>query len=175
MRQYRTPDPALEERGPTGATAAAPKVPGAGICALLMVSLLASAPAPAAESLPPRRYDVTVETVMPHLEEALRYATTRETRCFGLPDLPSAFPILGHEALAGCRLDQESRDDESVSYLLICTGAPGTKSETTGRARWQLAASQLTGTLDVKLGGKNMTFYQRVTARAVGGCTAEAK
>jgi len=158
-----------------GETAAASVASAAWVCTMLMVWLLGSAPAPAAEALPRQRYDVTVETVMPHLEEALRYATTRETRCFGLQDLPSAFPILGHEALAGCRLDPEGRDDDSVSYLLICASAPGTKSETTGKARWQLGASQLTGTLDVKLGGKNMTFYQRVTARAVGGCTAEAK
>jgi len=175
MRRYRTSDPALEQHGPTGATVAAPGVAGAWNCAMLVALALMSAPAAAAEPLPPRRYDVTVETVMPHLEEALRYATTREIRCFGLQDLPTAFPVLDHEALAGCRLDPESRDEESVSYLLTCAGAAGTKSETTGRARWQLGASQLTGTLDVKLGGKNMTFYQRVTARALGGCAAEAK
>ena len=171
MRRYRTSDPALEQHGPTGATVAAPGVAGAWNCAMLVALALMSAPA-AAEPLPPRRYDVTVETVMPHLEEALRYATTREIRCFGLQDLPTAFPVLDHEALAGCRLDPENRDEESVSYLLNCSGAAGTKSETTGRARWQLGASQLTGTLDVKLGGKNMTFSQGIRARLQEACAA---
>jgi hypothetical protein len=30
------------------------------------------------------------------------------------------------------------------------------------------------GTLNVRLGGKNMTFYQRVTATAAGPCAAGA-
>ena len=32
-------------------------------------------------------------------------------------------------------------------------------------------ADSIRGTLDVKLGGKNMTFYQRLNGRAIGACT----
>ena len=46
--------------------------------------------------------------------------------------------------------------------------------------RWQFEPGpggsgemRLSGTLNVRLGGKNMTFYQRVTARAAGACPAE--
>src|SRR5690606_8973937 len=42
--------------------------------------------------------------------------------------------------------------------------------ETTGTARWQLGERIIRGTLDVKLGGKNMTLYQRVTGTPVGDC-----
>jgi hypothetical protein len=54
-----------------------------------------------------------------------------------------------------------------VSFALICTGGQAT----TGHVTWQLGRNQSTGTLDVKLGGKNMTFFQRVSARPVGECS----
>jgi putative ABC transport system substrate-binding protein len=123
----------------------------------------------ASEILPPGLYQVTTEIGMPHLEENLRYAITRERRCVRHEELSSAFPVLRQNALAGCKLDHESRQGDTVSYLLSCDGTPGT----TGRARWQLGSDTIRGTLDVRLGGKNMIFYQRVTARFLGQCLLE--
>jgi len=99
-------------------------------------------------------YDVVIETGMPNLEDNLRYTTTREERCLSEEDLATVFPILKHPSLAGCALDK-------VTYVLACEGNHGT----TGRATWRREAKILHGTLDVKLGGKNMTLYQRVTAK----------
>jgi hypothetical protein len=124
-----------------------------------------------AADLPPRRaYEVVTETAMPHLEESLRYATTRQKRCLSQAELHSVFPVLRHESLKGCNLGDESRNDETVSYRLICGGG----NLTTGAARWRLGAAHVSGTLDVKLGGKNMTFNQRVTATPLGECSPEA-
>jgi hypothetical protein len=120
----------------------------------------------ASESLPPRLYDVTTETGMPHLEENLRYAVTRARRCLAQQDLRAAFPILDHPALNGCHLDRETREGDRITYALVCEGGHGT----TGDAVWDLGQHQITGTLHVKLGGKNMTFYQRLTAKPVGAC-----
>jgi hypothetical protein len=125
-------------------------------------------PSAAAAETPPQLYEIVTEISMPHLEENLRYATTREQRCLEENELWTAFPILQYAALKDCKLDQASRREDAVSYELICGGGHGT----TGRAIWQLGRTQSTGTLDVKLGGKNMTFYQRVTARALGACPA---
>jgi hypothetical protein len=116
----------------------------------------------------PRLYDLTVETSMPHLEENLRYTIERSQRCLGRDDLASAFPILHHPSLAGCRLGERTRDESTLSYELVCDRAAGT----TGRARWHVEAHVIRGTLDVKLGGKNMTFSQRVTGRAMGQCSS---
>jgi hypothetical protein len=129
---------------------------------------LTTAAALAVESMPARLYEVTIETGMPHLEENLRYTITKQRQCLAHRGLSSAFPILSHPALQGCRLEQESRDGATISYLLVCEGGHGT----TGDAVWTLGERQIRGTLNVKLGGKNMTFYQRVTAKAVGKCTA---
>jgi hypothetical protein len=108
---------------------------------------------------------------MPNLEENLRYTTTHERRCLSQADLASAFPILTHATLKDCALAKESWHGDTVSYALVCSGGHGT----TGNAVWQLEANQLTGTLNVKLGGKNMTFYQRITATAAGECIDRLK
>ena len=121
-------------------------------------------------ALPPALYEVTTETRMPHLEENLRYSTTQERRCVAQPEsLATAFPILNHVSLKGCHLRDESRQGNTVTYLLACEGGHGT----TGHATWELSNHQMTGTLHVKLGGKNMTFYQRVTAIPVGRCETQ--
>jgi hypothetical protein len=113
-------------------------------------------------------YDVTTETVMPHLEENLRYTTTREQRCVKHFNFAQAFPILGHPALKGCVLTHGQRGIEAeLSYVLECTGGHGT----TGRAIWHIDAGRIHGTLNVRLGGKNMTFSQRVTALPQGLCS----
>ena len=121
--------------------------------------------------MPPGAYEVITETAMPNLEENLRYATTRQKRCLDHQELAAAFPILAHQSLAGCRLDEEARHEQAISYVLICDGGHGT----TGSAQWHLDAGYISGTLNVKLGGKNMTFYQRVTAKPLGKCVPEAK
>jgi hypothetical protein len=55
---------------------------------------------------------------------------------------------------------------DRLSYVLACEGGHGT----TGQAVWDIDANRVRGTLNVKLGGKNMTFYQRITAVPRGRC-----
>lgn len=134
---------------------------------VLILTVLIRSSAGAGETMSPQLYEIITETAMPHLEENLRYATTREQRCLEQNGLRSAFPILQYGALKDCRLDQESREKDVVSYALVCKGGHGT----TGHASWQLGPTQNTGALYVKMGGKNMTFSQRVTARVLGACS----
>ena len=107
---------------------------------------------------------------MPHLEENLRYSITHEKRCLRRPDLARAFPVLEHPSLQGCHLEAGAQADHAAEYRLVCAGNHGT----TGEAVWQLGERQIVGTLHVKLGGKNMTFYQRVTAIEVGACATSS-
>lgn len=111
-------------------------------------------------------YDLTIETGMPHLEENLRYAIRHERRCVDTRDLSALFPVLQDVSLQDCKLADAVLFDGGVSYTLRCGGGHGT----TGQAAWHLEGNRITGTLDVKLGGKNMTFYQRITGRLVGRC-----
>ncbi|ABM96703.1 hypothetical protein [Methylibium petroleiphilum] len=129
----------------------------AGLCAV------GAAAADEREATPRRLYDVSTETGMPHLDENLRYAVRREQRCLAVADRATVFWMLQDVSLQDCRL--EPLDD--ATYRLACHGGHGT----TGDARWQSdARDRWTGTLNVRLGGKNMTFFQRVTATPVGEC-----
>ena len=112
-------------------------------------------------------YELTAETGMPNLEENLRYAVTREERCLTESELLTSFPVLSHPSLAGCQLGDEQRENDVVTLTLSCG------NDTSGAARWRVGSSVLQGTLTVKLGGKNMTFFQRLTAKRVGQCRAE--
>jgi hypothetical protein len=121
----------------------------------------------ATETMPARLYEITTETGLPHLEENLRYTTRHDRRCLINQPLSAVFPILDHPALQGCRLQDETRQGDTVSYQLVCTGGHGT----TGQALWQLDEHRISGTLNIRLGGKNMTFYQRITAVPLGSCS----
>ena len=92
---------------------------------LLTALLVCFVPAQASELMPPGHYEVTTETVMPHLHESLRYATTRQTLCLSGEELASAFPTLRHGSLRVCRLDEKARNAESVFYVLNCGGGVG--------------------------------------------------
>jgi hypothetical protein len=153
------------------------------VSAVLLVgsALLLATPAPLAHadataqrvamaSTPlPRLYDVSTETGMPHLEENLRYAVVRQRRCLDPDDLSRAFWMLDDVSLRDCRLQKTESSERSARYELRCQGGHGT----TGHAQWQIAPDQLRGTLDVKLGGKNMTFYQRIVAQAIASPGAD--
>src|SRR5262245_17422959 len=123
------------------------RVPRGCIAFALLAAAAGSAVARGAEVLPAGRYEVVVEIGMPHLEETLRYATTREERCLVGQPLAGAFPILAHPALAGCVLDGERREGHEVLYDLACSGSAGT----TGGATWRVDDGVSRGTLAVRL------------------------
>jgi hypothetical protein len=123
--------------------------------------------AAATEGVSPRLYEMTTATGMPNLEENLRYAVVTEQKCLSMDDLSSAFWMLKDVSLQDCSLVKANEEEKNAPlYLLKCIGGHGT----TGAARWQLGPDVIAGTLNVRLGGKNMTFYQRITAKPLGAC-----
>ena len=114
----------------------------------------------------PRLYEVITETGMPHLEENLRYATRVERRCTDVRELMTSFWMLRDVSLQDCQLVEVSKGPEVALLELKCSGGHGT----TGSARWQFSPNAASGMLWVRLGGKNMTFYQRIAAKPVGTC-----
>ena len=132
----------------------------------LLAGLVTVLPAVPAMAQAQRLYEVITETGMPHLEENLRYATRIERTCMKPRDLSTAFWMLRDVSLQDCKLVKLSEGAEESLYRLECDGGHGT----TGSARWQLGSGTISGTLHVRLGGKNMTFYQRITARPLGPC-----
>jgi len=129
-------------------------------------SLLCAALWASDEAVAPGTYEITVRTLMPHLEENLRYATTRERRCLRADELASVFPILRHHSLEGCKLGAGTRSGDTLRYVLACA-SPQVAS---GVARLDAAPGRVTGTLEIKMGGKNMTFSQRIDGVRLGDC-----
>jgi hypothetical protein len=129
-------------------------------------SLLCSAGWASDEAVQPGAYEITAQTVMPHLEENLRYATTRERRCVRSHEPDAVFPVLQHQSLAGCALSGESRRGDTIHYLLVCE-RPDAAS---GTAWLSPRPGRVVGILEVKMGGKNMTFAQRIEATRRGEC-----
>jgi hypothetical protein len=135
-------------------------------CAAVVGALAAASCADPAEAPLRRLYAMRTETGMPHLAENLRYAVINEERCLDTGDLSDAFWMLKDVSLQDCRLRRTQATADRATCRLECSGGHGT----TGTARWVFEPQSIAGTLDVRLGGKNMTFYQRITARALGSC-----
>lgn len=111
-------------------------------------------------------YRLTTETVLPHLEESLRYATTVTARCLGTQEVSSLFPLLRHEAFAGCDLADGNFVGAQSVYRLSCANPQAA----TGTATLSADGATFTGVLEIKMGGKNMTLSQRVRGPRVGAC-----
>jgi len=113
-----------------------------------------------------RFYQVETELSMPNLEQNLRYNITHVKECLTEAQLEMRFPVLAHPAISDCHLRNRTHDGTQVSYDLICEAG----HSTTGTATWEIGDYQRTGVFRVKLGGKNMTFFERVTAITLGRC-----
>ena len=129
-------------------------------------SLSANAAAPVA--IDPGEYDLTTETTLPHLEEALRYATTHTHQCLREPDATSLFPLLRHQAFTGCHLIPDHNAGDHARFTLQCKNPEAAS----GSAAFQVAPSYVSAVLELKMGGKNMTLSQRLHGPRVGPCLA---
>ena len=131
-----------------------------GLCAPSLASTV---------SVEPGQYELTAQTVLPHLEESLRYATTRSRQCLGTQEASALFPLLRHEAFAGCSLMHESSSEGEAHFSLRCNNPQAA----TGAAHFALQPGGFQAVLHIKMGGKNMTLSQRLTAPRIGECTAQ--
>jgi hypothetical protein len=119
----------------------------------------------------PGEYDLTTQTVLPHLEEALRYATTRTRQCLREPDATRIFPILQHPAFSGCSLVPSTKAYDGQRFTLQCKNPEAAS----GSAVFEFSPSYVSAVLELKMGGKNMTLSQRLYGPRVGPCSVSRK
>lgn len=139
---------------------------GKAPCRRRPIALLALLWSSCAAALPPGLYELSSQTVMPHLEE-MRRITAVETRCLSA-DPSTLFPVLRQPALRGCALQPADRAP-GERFELRCR----TEMVATGTAVITNGAQHVRGDLSIKMGGKNMTFSQHVRARHLGPCPDE--
>jgi len=138
------------------------------LLASLLAAMSLSANAAAVVALTPGEYDLTIQTVLPNLEEPLRYATIRAHQCLREPDATGIFPLLRHQAFAGCRLVPDADVGDDVRFTLVCKNPEAA----TGSAAFEVGATYVSAVLELKMGGKNMTLSQRLYGPRVGPCLA---
>jgi hypothetical protein len=124
----------------------------------------------AEETIRPGVYDIAGQVTMPHLEESLRYATTRERRCLPGDEPSGVFSVLRYESLAGCKLRDRDQQGDTTYYFLRCENP----NAATGLARLETRADRIFGVLEIKMGGKNMTFSQRIEGTRQGECASDS-
>lgn len=131
--------------------------------------LSAGLAAPASAAPEPRyergRYLIEAQTVMPHLEE-MRRTRSRSEVCGDGHRIATLFPVFTQPALRGCDLEAEggARLRLRCADDRVATGSGHLGRGTDGRLR---------GALDIRMGGKNMTFSHYVTAVRTGDCGAD--
>jgi len=143
----------------------------AGLLLLVLPGTVAAQPPPLPLILPAGAYTLAAQTMMPHLDE-MRLLVRHEERCFdGSDALPSLFPVMRQPALTGCSLGLGTQDGERLRYVLVCASP----RVATGSAEILPTTKGAIGKLDVRMGGKNMTFAQRVEMIRHGDCAHAAQ
>ncbi len=131
------------------------------LCTMLCASALASS-----IHLNPGTYEITVETLLPNLEENLRYTNTHYRKCFGTQDVTTLFPILHLETFTCCVLVNNQALGDQLEFTLNCKNMEAA----TETARMSVHADSINGVINIKMGGKNMTFTQRIKGTRLGVC-----
>lgn len=134
------------------------------VTAVFIVLLLSSNARADRDMIPPGNYEVVSETIMPNLEQ-LRHYSNHLSVCMN-EDISVLFPILRHNAFDGCSLRQENEKSGHYYYRIVCKGA----LQSTGTALLDMTEEPLRGEIRVRMGGKNMTFSQQITATRQGDC-----
>ena len=116
-------------------------------------------------------YQVNTQLIMPNLENNLRHAQTQARHCLSQDAISDHielfFPILNHDSLSGCRLMQTRvLNNTKIALQLICKST----QVATGAATLTFKPAQIVGSLEIQMGGKNMTFSQRMQAMRQADC-----
>lgn len=115
---------------------------------------------------PPGEYRIEAQIDMPHLRDNLKGTDTTDLVC--VERAGDLFPALSNPVFAQCNLGREERLGRDSLRLLTCSGAGGTA----GAALVRRDSDEVQAVLVVRMGGKNMTFSQRVQGQRRGTCPA---
>ena len=111
-------------------------------------------------------YEITVKTLLPNLEENLRYTTTVSEQCLSSQDATTLFPVLSHKSFSGCNLVGMPIESKQSQFSLACKNAEAAS----GTAYITTEHTGFAALLKIKMGGKNMKFSQTVRAHWLKAC-----
>ena len=117
------------------------------------------------KELAPGLYQLETQTIMPHLEE-MRQKKQLSTICIVDAHIKQLFPIMRQPGLKDCYFQRYAEEKDATFFLLRCEGLNGAE----GKAKIKTGTGRIKASLDAKLGGKNMTFTQKIIAERLGTC-----
>ncbi len=132
-----------------------------------VVAALAATGSLAADSfLAPGLYRVEVRIALPNVQDAA--APFVVTRCASPADLESgkAFSILSKNPLRACDLLDYQTTDDAVSYRIACPGP----NKGSAVAMFRTTATTYRGSIQMNMGGKNMTMSETQAGTRIGNC-----
>lgn len=119
-----------------------------------------------AHELVPGFYKIKVTVELPNVIDPAHEVLV--TRCITRDDLlrHDPFKIESDTPLANCRRTPICMSGAKAGFQVICDGGTGGMAN----ARFTLSKSRFMGTIDMNMGGKNMTVVERQAGRRVGDC-----
>lgn len=132
-------------------------------CAL---TLLAHANNVWAHELEPGLYEIEVQVELPNILHPAHNVSS--TRCITRDDLlrHDPFQIESKTPLANCRRTPICMGGTHAGFEVLCDGGSGGMAS----GRFTLSKSRFTGTIEMNMGGKNMTVVERQTGTRIGDC-----
>lgn len=134
--------------------------------ACAVAALAATGSVAADPLLAPGLYQVEVRIALPNVQDAA--APFVVTRCVRPADLESgdAFSILSKNPLRTCDLLDYQATDGAVSYRIACPGP----NKGSAVAVFQTTATTYRGSIQMNMGGKNMTMSEMQAGTRIGNC-----
>jgi hypothetical protein len=132
----------------------------------VLAVLAATASVAADPLLAPGLYRVEVRIALPNVQDAA--APFVVTRCVSPADLESgeAFSILSKNPLRNCDLLNYQVTDGAVSYRIACPGP----NKGSAVAVFKTTATTYRGSIQMNMGGKNMTMSETQAGTRMGNC-----
>ena len=129
-------------------------------------ALIAMGSDSAETSLAPGLYQIEVRLMLPNVEHAA--APFVVTRCVSPADLESgkAFPVLSNNPLRSCDLLDYQATDGTISYRIACPGP----NKGSAVAVFKTTANRYRGSIQMNMGGKNMTMSETQAGARIGNC-----
>ncbi len=112
-------------------------------------------------------YEVTVRLALPNVEDTRVSKTVRN--CITANGSGSrGLGVLGdNNPLSACPVRNVRGQQKELRFDIVCPGS----NAAIGMARFTLAPTGFEGSIDIKMGGKNMTMSERQVGRRIGDCT----
>jgi hypothetical protein len=132
----------------------------------MIAALTAIAPAAANSLLIPGLYQVEVRIALPNVQDAS--APMVLTRCVSPDDLKSgrAFFVLSENPLRTCDLLDYQVTEGTATYRIACPGPNRGRAV----AVFETTATTYRGSINMNMGGKNMTMSETQAGRRIGNC-----